>query len=388
MINIPETVAAKFQELYGAEPLNVRSPGRVNLIGEHTDYNLGLVMPAAINKYIYMSAGKRTDKEIHIYSLDYKEEFVSHADLLIPSGKLWPDYLLGVVDQFIKAGHDTGGINIVFGGDIPQGAGLSSSAALECATGFALNKLFNCGLSRMELAKLAQKAENQFVGVQCGLMDQFASTFGRESSLIKLDCASFEYEYLPFNFPEIKIVLLDTRVHHSLATSAYNQRRLECEQGVALVSKHIEGIRSLRDVTPEMLAAYVLPADQTVYRRCTYVIEEIKRVRDAGADLGKNDLSSFGKRMYESHAGLQHLYEVSCTELDLLVDLVRPEKGVYGARMMGGGFGGCTINLVEAEKADALIAKVSKAYKEQTGLELKGYIATISAGTCEELVKE
>lgn len=386
MINIPETVAAKFQELYGTEPLNVRSPGRVNLIGEHTDYNLGLVMPAAINKYIYMSAGKRADKEIHIYSLDYKEEFVSHSDLLIQSGKLWPDYLLGVADQFIKSGHALSGFNMVFGGDIPQGAGLSSSAALECATGFALNKLFNCGLSKMELAKLSQQAENEFVGVKCGLMDQFASTFGKESCLIKLDCASFEYEYLPFHFPSIKIVLLDTRVHHSLATSAYNQRRLECEQGVAMISEHIKGIKSLREVSAEMLTAYVLSADDTVYRRCTYVIEEIQRVRDAAAALGKNDLSSFGMRMYESHAGLQHLYEVSCAELDLLVDLVRTEEGVYGARMMGGGFGGCTINLVDAEKADALIEKVTKAYKEQTGLDLKGYVATISEGTCEELV--
>lgn len=384
-MSIIQTVTDKFKEIYHSTPLLVRSPGRVNMIGEHTDYNMGLVLPAAIDKNIFLAASIRDDKEIHLYSQDLNDSFQSHLGKLLPSGKLWPDYILGVADQLQKQGHILHGFNIVFAGDIPQGAGLSSSAALECATAYALNKLFSLGLEKMQLAKTAQKAENEFVGVQCGLMDQFASTFGKCESVIKLDCRNFEYEYIPFLAPDIRIVLLDTRVTHSLATSAYNERREQCEKGVELIAAHVKEVHSLRDATREMLVQYVEPHDELVFRRCSYILAEIKRVEDGAGDLRKNDFIEFGKRMFESHNGLQHLYEVSCAELDCLVDLVRDDKSVLGARMMGGGFGGCTINLVKADHVDALISSVSKAYFEQMGLELKAYVSTIAEGTSEQV---
>lgn len=383
-MHIIESIASKFQELFDKAPLIVRSPGRVNLIGEHTDYNQGLVLPAAINKNIFVAAGIRADREIHLHSLDLGESYTGNLDNMTASGKLWPDYLLGVADQLVKHGHILQGFNIVFAGDIPQGAGLSSSAALECATAFALNKLYALGLDKMALAKTAQHAENEFVGVKCGLMDQFASTFGQNKSVIKLDCRSFEYEYIPFLATDIKVVLLDTRVTHSLATSAYNERRAQCEKGVELIREHAGEVHSLRDATPAMLDEFVRPYDELIFRRCSYVVSEIRRVEDAAADLRNNDFEAFGKRMYASHDGLQHLYEVSCAELDVLVDLVRDDTLVLGARMMGGGFGGCTINLVQSGHVDTLIERVSKNYFEQTGLELKAYVSEIAAGTAEE----
>lgn len=384
-MSIIATIKDKYVELFNELPLLVRSPGRVNLIGEHTDYNQGLVLPAAINKNIFMAVGVRNDQQIHLYSIDLNDSFESKLSLIESSGKLWPDYILGVADQLIKNRHNLQGFNIVFGGDIPQGAGLSSSAALECATAFALNKLFTLGLEKIALAKTAQKAENEFVGVQCGLMDQFASIFGEKQAVIKLDCRSFDYEYIPFLAQDIKIVLLDTRVTHSLAMSAYNERRDQCEKGVAMVSKFVKGITSLRDVTQSMLVDYVEPHDELVFRRCSYILAEIKRVEDGADDLRKNNFEAFGKRMFASHNGLQYMYEVSCAELDCLVDLVREDEHVLGARMMGGGFGGCTINLVRSEHVDSLIKRVSKTYFEQMGLVLKAYVSEIAAGTAVEM---
>jgi len=384
-MSIIATIKDKYVELFVETPLLVRSPGRVNLIGEHTDYNQGLVLPAAINKNIYMAIGVRSDQQIYLHSIDLNDSFESNLSKIESSGKLWPDYILGVADQLIKKQHNLKGFNVVFGGDIPQGAGLSSSAALECATAFALNKLFSLGLEKIELAKTAQKAENEFVGVQCGLMDQFASTFGEKQAVIKLDCRSFDYEYIPFLAQEIKIVLLDTRVTHSLTTSAFNERREQCEKGVTMVSKHIIGITSLRDITQSMLIDYVEPHDELVFRRCSYILAEIKRVEDGADDLRKNNFEAFGKRMFASHNGLQYMYEVSCAELDCLVDLVREDEHVLGARMMGGGFGGCTINLVRAEHVNSLIKRVSKAYFEQIGLELKAYVSEIASGTSVEM---
>ena len=384
-MSIIATIKDKYVELFHELPLLVRSPGRVNLIGEHTDYNQGLVLPAAINKNIYMAVGVRNDEQIYLHSIDLNDSFESTLSQIQLSGKHWPDYILGVADQLIKKQHNLKGFNVVFRGDIPQGAGLSSSAALECATAFALNKLFSLGLEKIELAKTAQKAENEFVGVQCGLMDQFASIFSEKQAVIKLDCRSFEYEYIPFLAQDIKIVLLDTRVAHSLVTSAYNERREQCEKGVKMVSEHITGINSLRDVTQSMLVDYVEPHDELVFRRCSYILAEIKRVEDGADDLRKNNFENFGKRMFASHNGLQYMYEVSCAELDCLVDLVREDEHVLGARMMGGGFGGCTINLVRSEHVDSLIKRVSKGYFEQMGLELKAYVSEIAAGTSVEM---
>lgn len=371
-----------FKDIFQQEPLIVRSPGRVNLIGEHTDYNNGLVLPAAINKNVYLAIAKNDSTQIRLHSLDLSDSFETSINEIKRSGKLWPDYILGVVEQLQLNNYAINeGFDLAFAGDIPQGAGLSSSAALECATAFALSQLFQLNIQKLDIALLSQAAENQFVGVNCGLMDQFASVFGKEQHLIKLDCADYSYEYIPFNTRDIKILLLDTQVKHSLASSAYNERREQCEEGVRLINQHHPEVKSLRDASEEMLLKYVKPVNEIVYNRCTYVVSEIERLLLACNDLKKDDFTSFGKRMFETHDGLQHRYEVSCPELDILVDLVKNNPYVLGARMMGGGFGGCTINLVKADKAEEVAEAVKLAYKEKTGITIPYYIAEINSGT-------
>lgn len=379
--SLSNRIAEKFNSVFQTEPLLIRSPGRVNLIGEHTDYNNGFVMPAAINKAIYMAVSRRDDDAIHIISLDLDHSFEGSIRNIQPSGQHWPDYILGVVQQIQQAGHALGGFNCVFGGDIPLGAGMSSSAALECATAFSLNQLFSLGLDPMTMVKLSQKAENEFVGVKCGIMDQFASMFGKKNHVIRLDCQSLEYEYAPFNTDGIRIVLLDTNVKHSLASSEYNTRRQQCEAGVALVAAKEPGIRSLRDVTPDMLDRHVAPVDALVYKRCQYVVEENLRLLAATKDLANGDIVAFGQKMFATHDGLSLKYEVSCPEADWLVDQVRNRPGVIGARMMGGGFGGCTINLVREEAIDSLVADLTPAYASAMNKELKVYIGQIEHGT-------
>ncbi|HLI93539.1 MAG TPA: galactokinase [Puia sp.] len=380
-------VREKYLAAFGGNPVLVRSPGRVNLIGEHTDYNHGFVLPAAIDKAIYMAAGRREDREIHLMALDLQKMYRGSLDKLEASSQHWPDYLLGVVQQLLQAdqvrdaGRPIGGFNIVFTGDIPLGAGMSSSAALECATAFALNELFGLDLDRMTMVRLAQKAENQFVGVKCGIMDQFASMFGRRDHVIRLDCDSLAYTYFPLNLNDIRIVLLDTHVHHSLASSEYNTRRRQCEAGVKLVRACHPEVASLRDVTLDMLDEYVAPIDELVYRRCRFIIRENNRLLAGTEDLQKGDLESFGLKMFETHDGLSRDYEVSCKELDFLVAGVRNDPAVLGARMMGGGFGGCTINLVKKGAIDNLIARIGPVYRKAMNKELTAYIARIEDGT-------
>jgi galactokinase len=375
-------VQEKFQEVFGGrDHLTVRSPGRVNLIGEHTDYNQGFVLPAAINKAIYMTVNRRADDEVHIVSLDLERGYTGNVKRLEPSGLHWPDYILGVVQQLQVLGKTVGGFNCVFGGDIPLGAGMSSSAALECSTAFALNELFGLGLDAMTMVKLSQKAENVFVGMQCGIMDQFASMFGRKDHVIRLDCQSLEYTYFPFKTDGIRIVLLDTNVKHSLVTSEYNTRRQQCEAGVRLVQQRHPEVRSLRDITLDQLQAYVEPVDELIYRRCSYVVEENARLQSATADLLRGDIAAFGRELYGSHEGLSKKYEVSCPELDFLVGQVRGQEGVIGARMMGGGFGGCTINLIEEGAIEGLVERIAPLYRKAMDKELKVYIGQIENGT-------
>jgi galactokinase len=379
---LPIRVKEKFQEVFGRRDLlTVRSPGRVNLIGEHTDYNNGFVLPAAIDKAIYMAVSRRADDGIHIVSLDLDRAYTGNSRNLVPSGLHWPDYILGVVQQLQGIGRSIGGFNCVFAGDIPLGAGMSSSAALECATAFSLNELFGLGLDPLTMVKLSQKAENVFVGVQCGIMDQFASMFGRKDHVIRLDCQDLGYTYFPFQTEGLRIVLLDTNVKHSLASSEYNTRRQQCEAGVRLVQQHHPGVRSLRDVTGDQLQAYVAPADELIYRRCSYVVEENARVQSATADLLRGDIAAFGRELYASHEGLSKKYEVSCPELDFLVDRVRGQEGVIGSRMMGGGFGGCTINLVEEDAIEGLVERIAPLYRKAMDKEMKVYIGQIENGT-------
>ena len=379
--NYPTTIRIKFEQLFAQEALIIRSPGRINLIGEHTDYNMGFVLPAAINKSIYLGIHVRKDRIISLYSLDYQDDYQTNLDSIKRSGKLWPDYLLGVVEQIHKNYSLDHGFNIVFGGDIPPGAGLSSSAALECATAYALNSIFNLHIDNIALVRLAQAAENEFVGVKCGIMDQFASMFGKKDYLIRLDCRSLEYAYVPFHADKLKIVLFDTRVKHSLASSAYNERREQCETGVKLIQDVHPEVLSLRDASEEMLLKFVKPVSEIVYNRCSFIVAEIQRLLNSCNDLENNNMQAFGKRMFETHAGLKDLYEVSCQELDLLVDLVKNHPDVIGARMMGGGFGGCTINLVKTEAVEALIKKVGDTYHAKTDTEMLAYVVEIEDGT-------
>ena len=376
-----KTLTDKFISLYGEEPIVVRSPGRVNIIGEHTDYNEGFVLPAAIDKAIYIAINKRKDEEIHLFAQDYKEPYQTKLSTVAPTDKGWPNYILGVVDQLQKRGHKLTGFNLVIDGDVPLGAGLSSSAAVECATAFALNHLNSLGLERMEMVKAAQLAEHTFAGVMCGIMDQFASMFGKKDHVRKLDCRSLEYEYVPLQLKGYKILLLNTNVKHSLSSSEYNTRRQQCEQGVAWVKEHYPHVKSLRDISLQMLQEHVAPKDQVIYLRCKYVVEEIERLLSGCEDLKAGNIKALGEKMFRTHEGLSKEYEVSCPELDFLVDAVKDNANVLGARMMGGGFGGCTINLVKEEAIDDLINRLGREYKAGMDLELSAYIAQIEDGT-------
>jgi galactokinase len=375
-------IASTFREAFGTEPLLVRSPGRVNIIGEHTDYNEGFVLPAAIDKAIYVAIGKRDDDTIRLFSREFGQSHTTTLTDVHPT-RGWANYILGVVDQLQKRGYKVGGFNLVFDGDVPIGAGLSSSAAVECATTFALSKLFDLNIDRKEITDIAQKAEHTYAGVRVGIMDMFASVFGKKNHVIKLDCRTLDYEYVPLNMEGVKIVLLNTNVKHSLASSEYNTRRQECEQGVAWIKEHEPDVNSLRDATLEMLDKYVKPKDPTVDKRCRYVVEEIGRLLQGCEDLRNGHLDDLGKKMFLTHDGLSKQYEVSCKELDFLVDAVRNNPAVLGARMMGGGFGGCSINLVREEAIDELIATTTRAYKQGMGMDLTAYIAQVEDGTSE-----
>ncbi|NTD97498.1 galactokinase [Agrobacterium tumefaciens] len=376
-----ERLKSAFRGIYQTEPILVKSPGRINIIGEHTDYNGGFVMPAAINKAIYVAVSKRDDEEIHLYSESYQASYTSSVTAIEKSDLGWANYVLGVADQLVKRGYKISGFNLYLDGNVPLGAGLSSSAALECATAFALNHLNDLGISQMDLALISQKAEHVFAGVNCGIMDQFASVFGKQDHAVLLDCRTMEYEYIPLALKGYKLVLLNTNVKHSLSDSAYNQRRSQCEQGVAWISAHHPEVTSLRDANVDMLEEFVKSKDTEVYRKCKYVVEEIGRIQKAAEALKHGDLVALGKLMLETHKGLSEEYEVSCKELDFLVGYVKDLDHVLGARMMGGGFGGCTINIVKDEEIDALISEVSALYEKEFGLSLDAYVVETANGS-------
>ena len=374
-------IEAAFQKKFGTTCLIVRSPGRVNLIGEHTDYNNGFVLPAAIDKAAYVAIAKRTDNKVVMYATAFNQDFEISLKEIKTTTLGWPNYILGVIDQIQKTGVELGGCNLLIDGDIPIGAGLSSSAALECATLFAFNELFGLQFTRIQMAFMAQKAEHDFAGVHCGLMDMFASLFGKKDHVIKLDCRSLEYEYVPLDIKGYKILLLNTNVKHQLSSSEYNTRRIQCEQGITWIQQQEPTVNSLRDATIEMLEKYVLPKDILIYNRCKYVVEENIRLISACADLENGNIEALGKKMFATHEGLKSLYEVSCPELDFLVDQVKGHPAVLGARMMGGGFGGCTINIVKEEAIESLVTMLEPLYEKHTQKQLSHYIASIEAGT-------
>ena len=354
-------VLAGFRQEFGEPAVVVRSPGRVNLIGEHTDYNHGFVLPAAVDRGIALAVKARSDHRYVLHALDLDRRLEGSLSELAPHPERWPNYLLGVLDQLQKAGHSLGGFELVYGGDLPMGAGMSSSAALECGLAFAMNELFGLGLDRLTMAKLSQTAEHNFVGVKCGIMDQMASLMSRQDHVMMLDCQDLTCRFVPFR-GSVKIFLCDTQVERALADSGYNQRRSQCEAGVALLQKYAPAIRSLRDVSLKLLDAHRGELDAVVYRRCRYVIEENLRVVAACAALEGNDLPAFGRLMNASHQGLSKHYEVSCRELDVLAEAAAALPGVLGARMMGAGFGGCTINLVQAGQGKAFVEGMAPAF--------------------------
>ncbi len=372
-----------FYKLYNQIPsVIVRSPGRVNIIGEHADYNNGFVLPAAIDKAAYIAISLREDEEIHLTAIDLNETFSTTVEQLHPVNDIsWPNYILGGAAQFVKQSIKLPGFNAVLTSDVPIGAGLSSSAAVECATVFALDHLLQTHLKRIDMVAMAQKAEHEYAGVMCGIMDQFASMMGKANQVIKLDCRSLEYEYVPFKLEGYSILLLNTNVKHSLASSEYNTRRKECMEAVTLIQKQVPTVLSLRDATVEMLNQYVLPVNSLVYQRARFVVDEMSRLNMACTFLQEGNNKGLGNCMYETHEGLSTQYQVSCKELDFLVNYVKPLPEVIGARMMGGGFGGCTINLVETNAIEQLVNNIKPAYEKATGLTLDYYIASIQNGT-------
>ncbi|SHI56454.1 galactokinase [Hymenobacter daecheongensis DSM 21074] len=379
---LAQQINTLFQQRYGYRPLLVRAPGRVNLIGEHTDYNGGFVLPAAIDKEILFAVGLNGLSTARLFSYDMQEAYDLRleSEPVQPGKTLWANYLKGVVAQFQRRGIAVPGFDCVFGGNVPIGAGLSSSAALECGLAFALNQLLEANLSRLELAYMGQRAEHEFAGVQCGIMDQFASLHGQSGHVVRLDCRSMEYQYFPFNSAAYHLVLCNSGVKHSLASSAYNTRRQECEQGVAVLRRHHPQVASLRDATLEQVEQHRAELGPVVYRRCRYVVQENLRVEATCQYLQAGDMAAVGQQMYASHAGLRDDYEVSCAELDALVQIAHSQPGVLGARMMGGGFGGCTINLLPAAVVPAFIATTTAAYQQQLGLVLETYQTTIVEG--------
>ncbi len=377
---IATNVLKTFTENFPAQPAMYFSPGRINLIGEHVDYNDGFVMPAAIDKGVYYAVAENGTDAIHFYSLDFDERFsIDIAAIKKASG--WKNYVLSVVNEFLSSGKSIKGFDCVFGGDIPRGAGMSSSAAVEGGLAFALNDIFNCVFTPTELAQLCQRAEHNFPNVQCGIMDQFANMNGKKDQVLLLDCKSLSHEYLPLQLKGYTIVLLDTKVHHTLASGEYNKRRHQCEEGMKIL-KNGMGIGSFRDINKsEDLLAYKDMMGEEVYNRCLYVVEEIHRTQKAAEYLKQDNLIEFGKLMYATHEGLSNLYEVSCAELDFLVQQAKLNASVIGARMMGGGFGGCTINIVKEEGMNDLIEQSSIVYKKQFNIDLGYYVVETGDGT-------
>jgi len=365
-----------------AYDLEVSSPGRVNLIGEHTDYNDGFVLPAAIDKRITIRLRANGSKtRCTIKSKGFDSVLVVDLGNISQGTEGWHNYVLGVLNELQLLTQDLKGFDCEMETDIPVGSGMSSSAALECGLAFGLNELFDLGLDRWQIIKLGQRAEHNFVGTQCGIMDQFASVMGKKDHSMLLDCRSLDFEYIPTKMDPYVILMLNTNVKHNLSTSGYNDRREESSSGLKIIAERFGVQHSFRDMTPDMVKRCREELGNVRYRRCSYVLEENQRVLKAAEHLSNNDLIGLGKLLYESHEGQRKKYEVSCPELDFLVDFSKNWEDVLGARMVGGGFGGCTLNIIHVEAVDNFVNAVSEAYKKKFSIELSPFQTVPSQGT-------
>jgi galactokinase len=376
-------LSQRFATLFGGQPRIFRAPGRVNLIGEHTDYNDGFVMPAAVGFSTYVAIATRPDRKLVIHSEEFPGSFEFDLDDL-PDRRtgVWCDYVLGVAGVLRQHGHDLQGANLLVHGEVPIGAGLSSSAAVEVASAFALMSLSEIQIPLPEVAKLCQQAENNFVGARVGIMDQFVSCMGRAGHALLLDCRSLAFQLVPI--PDgIRLVVCNTMVRHDLATGAYNTRRKECEEGVRCFAKWDSSIRALRDVSVEMLKRHLADLPATIGKRCAHVVRENRRTLEFARALTEGDLDRAGKLMRESHDSLRDLYEVSCRELDIMVDAAEGLPGFCGGRMTGGGFGGCTVNLVREEHAAVFAKQIAERYLEKTGITAQVYLCIAEDGAGE-----
>ena len=377
-----------FQQTFGSEPAKtVLSPGRINIIGEHIDYNDGFVLPAAIDKIICFAFEKNNSDTAKIVAIDLNDEFeVCVNDDQKRTDSVWTNYLRGVLNQLKIKGFKLDGFNCVFSSNIPVGSGLSSSAALECGFLFGINELFDLKIKPVDIALMGQSAEH-WVGINCGIMDQFSSVMGQENKVIKIDCRTLEYEYHNADFNDYSLILFDSNVKHSLMTSAYNERRQQCEEGIAIIKSNFPQITSFRDCNEQHVLELQDVMSANVFKRCLFVVKEIKRVTQACNALDKGDIETLGKLMFETHQGLSVDYEVSCAELDMIVDTLKKEDAVVGSRLMGGGFGGCTINLIKKGHEERIKQQLSALYLDTFGIELKIYDVKIGNGTSLYIAK-
>ena len=380
MNNIAAKVNGEFLKRFTSTPNLYYSPGRINLIGEHVDYNDGFVMPAAIDKGVWYAISSNSTNQLNFHSIDFNESLSIGIDEVRKMDG-WKNYVLSVVNEFLIRKYDIHGFDCVFGGNIANGAGLSSSAAVEGGLAFGLNEIFGCNITKPALATLCQQAEHNYPAVNCGIMDQFANMMGQKDRVILLDCKTLQYDYFPLKFDHIEIVLINTKVHHSLAASEYNKRREECVEGLKILSSDSK-IRSFRDVAnPVNLLPYKDRMGEKIYSRCLFVVEEIARTQKAAKLLQEDNPVGFGQLMFEAHEGLSKLYEVSCKELDFLVEQAHLDERVLGSRMMGGGFGGCTINLVRKEGVDHFLSTATSSYQQAFQIDPEIFRVNLEDGT-------
>jgi galactokinase len=377
-----KTIAESFAEKFTTTPRIFFSPGRINLIGEHIDYNDGFVMPAAIDKGIWLAVAPNATDTVNFYSVDLNETYSTPLSVIAPVPG-WQNYLLGVIDQVQKRELTIHGFDVAFGGNLPIGAGMSSSAAIEGGLLFAMNEIFELHLQRTTMATIAQKAEHTFPGVKVGIMDMFASLMGKRDNVILLDCVSLDYRYLPFHLTEYSLVLIDTKVHHSLASGEYNIRRQQCQEGFAILQEKLPHVKSFRDIKPDDVKKHKEGLTEVVYNRCLYVTQEIERTQTAARFLENNELEKFGELMFQTHEGLSKLYEVSCPELDFLVRKAQDHPAITGSRLMGGGFGGCTINLIHSKDWATIVGEITEAYKKEFDIDAEVYDVAPGDGTYE-----